>query len=266
MIMKLDIVSDLHFEFFRQDSFSEFLPETPSDTLLIAGDLVSGLPRYKQNIPERMLTVWESYIDSILDAYKDVYFVLGNHDYWGCDFTTAVSLAKARFKDTNLHVLQNDTVALDDNTLLFGATFWTAITDPMQEAKAQWSMNDYRYTSYRNRQLLVKDTTADCVESFGNLADVVSKNPTKDIIVITHHAPSERSHNKERYGDSLKFAYCNNFDHYIEEHPNIKLWVHGHDHDCHDYMIGATRVFANAFGYHEEGDGADGFKVATVEI
>ena len=127
-------------------------------------------------------------------------------------------------------------------------------------------MNDYRYTSYRNRNLLVKDTTADCVESFGNLADVVSKNPTNDVIVITHHAPSERSHNKERYGDSLKFAYCNNFDHYIEEHPNIKLWVHGHDHDCHDYMIGETRVFANAFGYHEEGDGADGFKVATVEI
>lgn len=264
--MKLDIVSDLHFEFFRSPSFAEYLPEHPSDTLLIAGDLVSGLPRIKQTLPEKFMTIWESFLASITDAYKDVYLVLGNHDYWGCDFVTAPTLAKARFKDTNVHVLQNDVVELNENTLLFGATMWTAITDPVNEGRAQWSMNDYRYTSYRNRNLLVKDTTADCVESFGNLADVVSKNSTKNIVVLTHHAPSERSHNKERYGDSLKFAYCNNFDHYIEEHPNIKLWVHGHDHDCHDYMIGNTRVFANAFGYHEEGDGADGFKVATVEI
>lgn len=264
--MRLDIVSDIHYEFFRQDSFADFLPESPSETLLVAGDLLYGFPRFRQLLAPDEVPTWNRFLDSITSAYKDVYFVMGNHDYWGCDFVTAVSLAKSRFVDTNFHVLQNDTVNLSDDVLLFGATMWTKITDPQDEAKAQWSMNDYRYTRYKNRPLMVSDVTADCVKSFGCLTEVVEANPDKQIVVLTHHAPSERSHNYERYGNSMKFAYCNNFDAFIEDHPNIKLWVHGHDHEFHDYVIGETRVFANPFGYHENGMGADGFKVATLEI
>ncbi|CAN7720800.1 hypothetical protein LJR009_002303 [Bosea sp. LjRoot9] len=32
-----------------------------------------------------------------------------------------------------------------------------------------------------------------------------------------------------------------------------ELWIHGHDHGSHDYLVGRTRVFANQTGYPRNG-------------
>ena len=50
--------------------------------------------------------------------------------------------------------------------------------------------------------------------------------------------------------DSLtNFAYYSDLSEFILDHPQIKLWTHGHMHNPFDYMIGDTRIVCNPRGY-----------------
>jgi hypothetical protein len=44
-------------------------------------------------------------------------------------------------------------------------------------------------------------------------------------------------------------GYRSNLEDLIFDHPQIKVWCHGHMHDACDYMIGSTRVLTNPRGY-----------------
>jgi hypothetical protein len=53
---------------------------------------------------------------------------------------------------------------------------------------------------------------------------------------------------------------------FIMDHPQIKLWTHGHTHEEFDYMVGSTRIICNPRGYINYENKADSFKLKTVEI
>jgi hypothetical protein len=44
-------------------------------------------------------------------------------------------------------------------------------------------------------------------------------------------------------------GYHSRLSDFILDHPNIKVWCHGHMHNFTDYMVGDTRVLANPRGY-----------------
>ena len=44
-------------------------------------------------------------------------------------------------------------------------------------------------------------------------------------------------------------AYSSDLSDFILDHPEIKLWTHGHTHELFDYMIGSTRIVCNPRGY-----------------
>jgi len=44
-------------------------------------------------------------------------------------------------------------------------------------------------------------------------------------------------------------AYHSDLSEFILDHPQIKLWTHGHTHHPFDYMIGGTRIVCNPRGY-----------------
>ena len=45
-------------------------------------------------------------------------------------------------------------------------------------------------------------------------------------------------------------GYASELSDYILDHPQIKVWCHGHIHYAFDYMIGDTRIVCNPYGYH----------------
>jgi len=61
-------------------------------------------------------------------------------------------------------------------------------------------------------------------------------------------------------------AYSSSLDEFILDHPQIKLWTHGHTHEDFDYMIGTTRVFCNPRGYINYESKADNWTLKSVEI
>jgi hypothetical protein len=72
-------------------------------------------------------------------------------------------------------------------------------------------------------------------------------------VVITHHAPSEKSIPPFHLGRILNAAFASNLDWFVEN-SSVPLWIHGHTHYSVDYKIGRTRVFSNQRGYPHEVD------------
>jgi Icc-related predicted phosphoesterase len=70
------------------------------------------------------------------------------------------------------------------------------------------------------------------------------------VVIITHMAPSFQSVNEKfKHDTTTNGGYASELSEFILDHPNIRVWVHGHMHDPVDYMIGDTRILANPRGY-----------------
>jgi hypothetical protein len=61
-------------------------------------------------------------------------------------------------------------------------------------------------------------------------------------------------------------GYRSELSEFILDHPQIKLWTHGHMHDPFDYMIGTTRVVCNPRGYAGHDEQADVFQLKFLDI
>jgi hypothetical protein len=86
-------------------------------------------------------------------------------------------------------------------------------------------------------------------------------------VVVGHHAPSKQStHPRYQHDTLMNGAYSSSLDEFILDHPQIKLWTHGHTHEDFDYMIGTTRVFCNPRGYINYESKADNWTLKSVEI
>jgi hypothetical protein len=61
-------------------------------------------------------------------------------------------------------------------------------------------------------------------------------------------------------------GYSSELSEFILDHPQIKLWTHGHTHEPFDYMIGDTRIVCNPRGYINYEGCADNFKLQFIEV
>jgi Icc-related predicted phosphoesterase len=95
----------------------------------------------------------------------------------------------------------------------------------------------------------------------------VESNVTNKYVVIGHHAPSKLS-TKPKYQKDVMVngAYSSDLSEFILDHPQIKVWTHGHTHDVFDYMIGGTRIICNPRGYDMYEDRADKFELYFFEV
>lgn len=98
-------------------------------------------------------------------------------------------------------------------------------------------------------------STEDAYEDHKKFMDYlkgVLQNNTDDkpVVVVSHHAPSALS-TPPLYAHQyhMNGGYRTRLDFFMEDHPEIKLWIHGHMHDPCDYVVGSTRVVANPRGY-----------------
>lgn len=96
--------------------------------------------------------------------------------------------------------------------------------------------------------------------SLNFLKEKVLEYSHKPIIIVTHHAPSPYSIAPEYEGSMLNPAFASNLNDFILQHPQIRLWCHGHVHNIFDYILGETRVVCYPFGYNNENDADIPFK------
>ena len=112
-----------------------------------------------------------------------------------------------------------------------------------------------------------EDAYDEHVRMVGYIQSVIEGRPNEKFVVVGHHAPSKKStHPRYQHDTLMNGAYSSELAEYILDHPQIKLWTHGHTHEDFDYMIGETRVFCNPRGYIGYETKASDWTLKSVEI
>jgi len=112
-----------------------------------------------------------------------------------------------------------------------------------------------------------EDAVVDHRKMLGYIQTVIEGKFDQKFVVVGHHAPSKGSeHPRYKHDTLMNGAYNSQLDEYIMDHPQIKLWTHGHTHEDFDYMIGTTRVICNPRGYDGYESRADKFQLKYVEV
>ena len=239
-----ELISDLHFEALPKktedyEAYWKDVFEAPqSDTLLIAGDFCENLAM----APLKAV----KFFDLVNQKYKDVYAVAGNHDYMGEAAPYERATEEIRKTFPGVHWLFNEAAPFGCG-ILFGATFWTAI-DAAHEKYLTRYMPDYaRISMSDGSKLTPEDTSMANLISRIKLDRVIKQHKDKPIFVLTHHAPSFLASPIPDAPSTVGF--CNDLDSFLQSHPQIRVWCHGHVHNEVDLMVGQTRVLANPHGY-----------------
>jgi predicted phosphohydrolase len=235
--MKLHILSDIHLEFWDFE-----LPQTDADVIILAGDTAPGMAGIK----------WAK------NAFygKPVIYINGNHEYYRNTYPKLIQKMREFTSDPGIVFLENDAFVVDDVQIL-GCTLWTDFNlhgnAPIAVLDAQMAMNDFKLirNSKRNySRLHPNDTRVAFRESIYWLEGRL-KQPYRKTVVITHHAPSIHSIDKEYRNHRLAPAFASDLSGFILAN-GPDLWIHGHIHRAVDYHIGETRIICNPRGYPGE--------------
>jgi predicted phosphodiesterase len=112
-----------------------------------------------------------------------------------------------------------------------------------------------------------EDAVEDHKQMLTFIQSVIEGKSEEKFVVCGHHAPSRKStHPRYKNEELMNGGYSSSLDEYIMEHPQIKLWTHGHTHEDFDYVIGSTRVVCNPRGYINYEGRANNFKLKVVEV
>ena len=139
-------------------------------------------------------------------------------------------------------------------------TLWTDFGlggEGLQQANmdaANARMNDYRAISLQKKPwrgftpIASLELHRRCRACIWEALDHPFDGPT---VVVTHHAPHERSVHTRFDRASINPAYVSDQTAMMERFRPV-LWAHGHVHDCFDYRVADTRVVCNPRGYGDE--------------
>jgi len=170
----------------------------------------------------------------------------------------------------NLHVLEKETLTLGDTTFVCG-TLWTDMNkeDPRTLSSIQGMMNDYRVirNSDRNATFCPEDSVEDHKAMLAVIREAVAENPAGKFVVVGHHSPSKLSTKPQYEGEFIvNGAYSSDLSELMLDHPQIRMWTHGHTHHEFDYMIGTCRVVCNPRGYDGYEQQAADWQLKTFEV
>jgi hypothetical protein len=272
--MKFDLISDLH-EDINNWSLQE--PNEGSEVLVIAGDLAE-YGSLKKNI-----------FETLRDAsfmYKNTIYVAGNHEFYGDNYQRVVRELKSKC-DTfgNVHFLHGNSVFIDD-IVFVGGTLFTDMNDnddatkrvvrqcmadffyitygekspnPLVDkaiASSAWDfpgdqLNNYSHTVYGDMRICTPDDyVTEHRKMLLSFEDECTKYADKKIVLVTHHAMSEKSVMPRFQTDYLmNGGYRSHLEWFFEKHKNIAVHCHGHMHDIIRYDVANTRVYCNPYGY-----------------
>jgi UDP-2,3-diacylglucosamine pyrophosphatase LpxH len=257
--MRFQLLSDLHLEFAPLE-----LPG--GDNLLLSGDITVAdylRPSRTDKDHKKMTARCKEFFFEQCAKYRKVYYIMGNHEHYQGIWNNSADILGNFLVGSNVTFLEKESLWLEDNIALWGGTLWTDMNKnhPMNVYAAKRGMNDYHViqrdggisdkTGNHNYYALNPlETMEDHANALVNLTSFLKDNADRKVIVMSHMAPSPRSrHPRYDVNDPLNWAYYSELSEFILNNEQIKVWVHGHTHDSHDYMIGNTRVLCNPRGY-----------------
>ncbi|HVH46818.1 MAG TPA: metallophosphoesterase [Labilithrix sp.] len=226
--MRIQYLSDLHFEFHADDgaSFVESLDPQDIDVLVVAGDFAVG----KGIGPA---------LDRICTRYRCavVVYVHGNHEFYGCTRAEVLAITRAAAdRNPNLRWLDGDVTVIDGVRFL-GVPLWFSRLGAVQRLKR--AMTDF--DEIRGFEDWVYAENARAIE-------LLERELQPEDVVVTHYLPVRASIAPHWSSSPLNPFFLCDVEALIRARRPA-LWIHGHTHSSVDVVVGSTRVLCNPFGY-----------------
>ncbi len=234
--MRILVLSDLHNE------FTVFKPtEVEADVIVLAGDIDNG--------------------DKGLRWARDTWprhpivYVAGNHEYYHGDIVETLALMRQTAQALGIHLLEENEIVIDGVRFL-GTTLWTDFDYFGADKKAgameegQRHLSDFHVIRNGAQDLFTPAQSVDLHQH--SLAWLIARlkepfdGPT---VVVTHHLPSVKSVALRFLDTPLSACFVSHLDYLFGK---MDVWIHGHTHDCFDYVANGTRVVCNPRGYVTE--------------
>lgn len=267
--MKIKVVSDLHLEFgdidIRNDEGADVL--ILSGDICVADDLDRNIPDYNPYTPgaitklgerQRSAVRYLKFFERVSASFPHIVYVAGNHEFYHGKWIKSLDLLRETVaKHPNIHFLECDVFKLDDVTFI-GGTLWTDMNrgDPLTLHAVNDMMNDFdliRNDEAGYSRLRPAHTISRHRKTVDYIRTVIEGRFDEKFVVVGHHAPTRLSIHEHYKNDYImNGAYASDLSEFILDHPQIKLWTHGHMHNPSDYMMGETRVVCNPRGYATE--------------
>ena len=273
--MKIKLVSDLHLEF----SDYNVKNDQDCDVLILGGDIMVAQDLHDHHaadfnpyssgaladLSRKMQRVarFRDFFKRCSFQFKHVIYVMGNHEFYHGKFFAGIDyMREETAKYPNIYLLEQDTKVIDD-VVFVGGTLWTDLNkgDPLTMHAIKDMMNDYRIIRNDRRDYAAmspQDTGARHRTTLQYFRTVLADNKDKKCVVVGHHSPSFQScHPMYAHDTLMNGGYHSDLSEFILDHPQVKLWTHGHTHHPFDYEIGETRVVCNPRGYENDGYSED---------
>jgi predicted phosphodiesterase len=268
--MKIKLVSDLHLE------FSDIMipNDADYDLLILSGDIMVAQDLHDHQdenvrtaamlemLGSRQLKAqrFRDFLKRCSFQFPHVIYVAGNHEFYHGKFFASIDhLREECAKYPNIYFLENDTKVIND-IVFMGATLWTDCNkhDPFTLHALADMMNDFRIirhdqSGYRAlKPADIADRHRKTLQYFKTVMDGYPQE--QKFVVVGHHTPSHMScHAMYAHDYIMNGGYHSDLSDFILDHPQIKLWTHGHTHHPFDYVLGSTRVVCNPRGYESDG-------------
>jgi hypothetical protein len=261
----IQIVSDIHLEFYKDNNFPVINRHAPY--LIIAGDLAPiDKPRYKD------------FLEIQSKKFEKVFVLIGNHCLYSQKYSVDQLIQMARNiceSFDNVILLDRNHYNITEKTVILGCTLWSDINSYssyhindfknilVSPKKTKYShCTDSRYTANNllnglpNRNInLTKEIYCEYfkrdVEYLTTQIELLEKE-NKDVIVLTHHAPSLIMNGKY-YGSKISSAFATDLNYLFK--PPIVVWISAHAHSNVDTKINNIRSVSNCMGYKGEDTG-----------
>ncbi len=254
--MRIQYISDIHLEFMSKPPKIK----ATAEVLCLAGDI--GYP---------FSGIYREFLKQMNTDFKKVFLIAGNHEYYKDKkygeasmeiINSMIQSIIINHKLTNVTFLNNSYEEYN-NILFVGSTLWSKI--PSANMNDICLMNDFKQIeglTYDTYNLLH-------IQSCQFITDTLSlvekgelyTNPTKKIVMITHHLPSfNLIDEKHTYSDTNCF-YASKCDAYFVE--PIKVWIYGHTHTPNKTIINNIKFVCNPKGYPSENTSV---KYETIDI
>jgi predicted phosphodiesterase len=240
---KIRVMSDLH-----QDGFAyKFKNPSTDEILILAGDTANSV---------KSLAKFLAYSSEL---FKSVIVIFGNHEYYkGTEYskieTELIQKLAELTSATNIHILNKNTITLDNITFI-GATLWTNFRrDPPSPIEAKKWVYDFVLMKLNCDELVTPSWMAQkCKEEMQYIRNQCNSISGKKV-VITHFPPIlEFAHPK--WGtlsqNPLNAYFINDLYHELED-LEFSVWICGHTHDSKTFKIEDKQFICNPRGYRHE--------------
>lgn len=241
--MKLQLISDTHFNFQRQPLTKFDTWRDPSaDLVVLAGDST-----------EIKSTEVAQEVINFLARWPRAIWVMGNHEYYMRSPRAVECYIASAVIPPNVEVVTEPRLVYINGWQFYCGTGWYRRAAVAAVADADTSLYRegntlYRFSDYEHINDLVP-WVYDQAEAF----DVLLRTMPTDTktVVVSHHLPNRRSTPPQFANDISNVWFLSDKTQIIRS-KKPALWLHGHTHTACDYKIGPTRVVANPHGYPHE--------------